>query len=505
MSEVRKLAAGVVCAGFYGTALTHELHTFLRDVPLAGVVLFGGNIGTVAQVRALTDALRAVLSQPIVAIDQEGGRVARIRDGVEEIPSALAIAAACAGAGNDELARQAGEQVAFDLRRAGANVDFAPVADLALTRMNTVIGTRAFGDDPRRVAELAGAFAAGLEAGGVAATFKHFPGHGSTSADSHLELPVIDDDEVTLRSRDLIPFAQLLPSARAVMTAHIVARAFEAGRPATVSRRILTDLLRGELHFKGVCFTDCLQMDAIAKGIGTERAGVEALAAGADCVLVSHDLELAARTVDGIARAAESGELPLDRLEEAAARVLRLRRELQPPLPLEASAPFPGIGARIGLSAVTSIRGEVRAGANDVAVSFESPTTEGAQGLHDRHPALSGYAGVREVRAPLDPAAEETARVVGEIDGRRPIVLTRRAHVYAGQKAAVERILDAHPDALLVSLREPFDAFEFPQARNVACTYGDDAPSISGLAAVLFDGKPAAGVFPLNGAALARG
>jgi len=449
VSDLRKLAAGVVCAGFYGMAMTEELQTFLRDVPLAGVVLFGGNVGSVAEVRALTDGLRGVLSQPIVAIDQEGGRVARIRDGVEEIPSALAIAAACSGAGNNELAQEAGQQVAFDLRRVGANIDFAPVVDLALTRMNTVIGTRAFGDDPRRVAQLAGAFASGLEGGGVVATLKHFPGHGSTSADSHLELPVIDVDEATLRSRDLIPFAELLPSARAVMTAHIVARAFDDGRPATVSRRILTGLLRDELRFGGVCFTDCLQMDAIAKGIGTQRAAVEALAAGADCVLLSHDLELAARTVDGIARAAEDGELPLERLEEAAARVARLRSALQPPLPLEASAPFPGIGARIGLGAVTVSRGEARAGANDVAVSFESPTSEGAQGAHDRHAALSDYASGRQIRAQLDPSGEEAEAVLAELDGSRPIVLIRRPHVYAGQKAAIERVLDAHPGAML--------------------------------------------------------
>jgi beta-N-acetylhexosaminidase len=507
VSDVRQLAAGVVCAGFYGMRVNAELKTFLREMPLAGVVLFGGNVENPAQVRTLTDEVRRLLSQPIVAIDQEGGRVARIREGVEEIPSALAIAAACAGTGSDELAREAGEQVAFDLRRIGANLDFAPVVDLALTRMNTVIGTRAFGDDPHRVAQLAGAFADGLERGGVAATLKHFPGHGSTSADSHLELPAIDEDEATLRARDLIPFAELLPSARAVMTAHIVTRAFDADRPATVSRRILTELLRGEFHFDGVCFTDCLQMDAIAKGIGSERAAVEAIAAGADCVLVSHDLELAARAVDAIALAAGSGELPAARLEEAASRVSRLRSALNAPLPLEAPAPFPGIGNRIGLAAVTVVRGEARAGAADVAVSFESPTTEGAQGAHVRHAALSDYASVREIRAPLDPPEEETARVLAEIGQRRPIVLMRRAHVYARQKAAVDRILTAHSDALLVSAREPFDAFDFPQARNVACTYGDDAPSIAGLAAVLFGGEPVRGVFPLssNGAALARG
>jgi beta-N-acetylhexosaminidase len=505
MSEIRQLAAGVVCGGFDGTRASADLKAFFRDVPLAGVVLFGRNVESITQVRELTDELRSLLPQPILAIDQEGGRVARIRDGVEEIPSALAIAAACAGAGSDGLASEAGEQIAFDLRRAGANVDFAPVADLALTRMNTVIGTRAFGDDPLRVTRLAGAFAAGLERGGVAATYKHFPGHGSTSADSHLELPVIDENEATLRTRDLIPFAELLPSARAVMTAHIVARAFDTDRPATVSRRILTDLLRGEFRFTGVCFTDCLQMDAIAKGIGSERAAVQALAAGADCVLLSHDLDLAARTVEGIARAAETGELPLERLAEAAGRVSQLRSKLQPALPLEARAPFSGVGERIGRGAVTIIRGEARSAADDIVVSFESPTVEGAQGAHDRHAALSGYAKVREIRMPLDPGAEEIDRVLATIAGRRPIVLMRRAHVYAGQKNAIERLLAVYPGALLVSLREPFDAFEFPAAQNVACTYGDDAPSIAGLAAVLFDGVPARGSFPLDGAALARG
>lgn len=505
MSRIEQLAAGVVCAGFDGTRPGAELKAFVREVPLAGFVLFGHNVETLTQVRALTDELRALLAEPIVAIDQEGGRVARIREGVEEIPSALAIAACGAAAG--DFARQAGEQIAFDLRRAGANLDFAPVADLALMGLNTVIGTRAFGDDPRRVAQLAGAFAAGLERGGVAATFKHFPGHGSTAADSHLELPVIEADEATLRGRDLVPFAELLPSARAVMTAHVVARAFDDGRPATLSRRILTGLLRDELHFEGVCFTDCLQMDAIAKGVGSERAAVEALAAGADCVLLSHDLELAARIVRRIARAAESGELPAARLEQAAARVSRLRSTLQPPLPLEAAAPFAGIGERIGVGAVTILRGEARAEAPAVAVSFESPTTEGAQGLHVGHASLSDYAGVDTLRAPLDPSEDEAARVLDGIGGRRPIVLMRRAHVYAGQKAAVDRILADHPAALLVSLREPFDAFAFSQARNVVCTYGDDPPSIAGLAAVLFEGKPARGSFPLNvlGGALARG
>jgi beta-N-acetylhexosaminidase len=502
MNDLRALAAGVVCSGFDGTEAPENLKAFLRETPLGGLILFGRNVESVAQVRALTDSLREMLPSPILAIDQEGGRVARIRDGVEEIPSALAIGAC--GEDAEGLAESAGAQVAFDLRRAGFNVDFAPVLDLALTRMNTVIGTRSFGDDPAKVARLAGAFARGLQGWGVVATFKHFPGHGSTEVDSHLDLPVIDASEAALRVRDLAPFAELLPGARAVMTAHIVARAFDGENPATLSPRILTELLRKELHFGGVCFTDCLQMDAIAKRTGSEKAGAAAIAAGADCVLLSHDLDLAKRTADAIAKAVETGTLPLARLEEAHARVRSLRAELQAPLPLDAPPPFRGIGTKIGTRAVTVIRGGAAAGERKVAVSFESATTEGAQGTHARHAALSEYHAIREVRLPLDPADGDVARALSEIGDDSPIVLMRRAHVYDRQHSAVEEILARRPDALLVSLREPFDAFEFPAARDVLCTYGDDAPSIAGLAAVLFNGKAARGTFPLQSVPVAR-
>jgi beta-N-acetylhexosaminidase len=500
VSDLRRLAAGVVCAGFDGLRYGPNLEAVLHELPLAGLILFGRNIESLAQTRDLTDALRGIDPSLIIATDQEGGRVARLRDGVEEIPSMLAV-----GAANDpELAEQAGSQVAFDLRRAGVNLDFAPVLDLALVRMNTVIGTRAFGDDPLRVAELAGAFARGLGGGGVISTLKHFPGHGSTAVDSHLDLPAIDLDEAALRARDLVPFATLLPGAPAVMTAHIVARAFDRDRPATISYRILTELLRDELHFAGVCFTDCLQMDAIAKSVGSERAAVEALAAGADCVLVSRDLDLTRRTAEAIARAVEVGQLSRERLEEANGRVSRLRAQLRGPLALDAAAPFAGIGEAIGLRAVTLLRGEPHVQAASAAVvSFESPTLEGVQGKHEHHAAMSEFVAIEEIRMPLEPESAAVEDALERVRGKQPIVLMRRAHVYAKQKLAVDRIVEQHPDAVLISSREPFDAFDFQQARTVLCTYGDDRPSLAGLAAVLFKGAPAQGTLPLHGVPVA--
>ncbi len=499
MNDIRRLAAGAIAAGFDGYELTTEIAAGIDELQVGGWILFGHNVRTVEQARELTDAIRARYPAdvpPMLAIDQEGGRVARLRVGVEEIPAMMAVAAT----GDETLARRAGEQMAFDLRRAGVNVDYAPVLDLALERMNTVIGSRSFGADPHRVSRFAGAFAAGLEAGGMVATYKHFPGHGSTALDSHLELPTIDLDEATLRSRDLVPFVELLPKARALMTAHIVTRAFDPENSATTSHAILTGLLRTDIGFTGVCFTDCMEMHAIARTIGSAQGAVDALIAGADCVLISHTLSIVRDAIDRIERAVADGSLALARLQEANARMTRLRRELAGPLPLDAPAPHAGIGREIGRRAVTLVRGEPHAhAAADVVVSFEGTTTEGVQGTHSQHASLDAP-GLAYLLAPLDPDDAAIEELLGSLERsrKRPIVLMRRAHIYAGQTRAVDRILEVRPDALIVSTREPFDAAEVSRARNLLCTYGDDRPSIEGLGDVIFHGVAPAGVLPLE-------
>jgi beta-N-acetylhexosaminidase len=497
MTDIRTLAAGVVCVGFDGPRIEPQLEAVLRETPFAGLILFARNVESLEQTRALTDRIREILRSPIIAIDQEGGRVARLRDNVEELPAMLALAAT----GDTELAQRAGAQLAFDLRRAGVNVDYAPVLDLMMMRMNTVIGARAFGDEPEQVIRFADAFARGLRSQGIVPTFKHFPGHGSTEVDSHLDLPAIDLDEQTFRTRDLAPFAALLPGAEALMTAHIIVRSLDAANSATISQKILTDVLREEIGFGGVCFTDCMQMDAIAKGIGTTEGAVQAVIAGADCVLISHSIDLALESIDRIVEAVESGRLSRERLEEAYARVQTLRAKLQAPLPLDAPPPHSGVGREIGRRAVTVVRGSADAQASaGIIVSFEGATTEGVQGLHTEHASLAGGGDVPELRFPLDPNPEQVDALIGDLRKRakRPIVLMRRAHVYSGQAAAVRAVLEAFPDALLVSTREPFDAFMFDSARHVLCTYGDDKPSMQGLSDVLFGGAPIEGRFPLG-------
>lgn len=482
MNGLGELARGVVMAGIKGAAFDEKLPI------LGGYLLFGGVDATVHAIRALTDALRERAEDlpPLVAIDQEGGPVARLRRGVEPIPSMMALGAA----GDLDLTRRAGEQTAFDLRRAGCTLDFAPVLDLALEAENCVIGTRSFGADPQNVASLGAAFGEGLARGGVVPCYKHFPGHGSTSTDSHEALPFVSTDEATLRARDLVPFARVARDAPAIMTAHIVVRAFDAERPATTSPRILSALLREELGFRGALVTDCLQMQAIASRDSVQGA-VDAVAAGADLLLFSHDVELALAAADAIEAAVAGGRISFERLQEAHRRVAHLRAGAPAPLPIDAFPLHPGVGREIARRAITVLRGLPHADPlSSIAVSFGAG-----------EPQLQREAAVlEELVLPLDPADADVASLLETLARRerRPLLLTRRAHLHPKQADAVARILERYPDGLVVSLREPFDVPLFASARHLLAAYGDDEASIGGLADVLFGSSLPSGRLPIS-------
>jgi beta-N-acetylhexosaminidase len=481
VNDVAELARGVILTGLTDIPTSHEHAGF------AGYVLFSRNGASVAELRFFTDMLRAeyLNAAPIIAIDQEGGTVARLRDGVEAIPSMMALGAAA----DLELTRRAGEQTAFDLRRAGCTMDFAPVLDLALDPHNTVIGTRSFGDNPPKVAAQGLAFARGLQRGGIAACFKHFPGHGATSVDSHRALPVLDIDETTLLERDVAPFAAVAREASAFMSAHVLIPSLDSQRPATLSRHIATDLLRSKLGFEGVLVTDCLEMDALA-GLGPVESAIEALNAGADLLLFSHHVELALAAATAIEAAVEEGRVPMQRLQQAHARVARLR-QASPPLPLDAFAPHPNVGREIGRRAITLVRGVPEA---DPVASF-AVSFGGDVGLLQREaPALEGLS------APLDPSAADVDHVLASLaqSERRALLLARRAHLHPAQAGAIATILHGNPDAVVVSQLEPFDLPLFGAARHLLAAYGDDLASVGGLADVLFGSSMPTGQLPVS-------
>jgi beta-N-acetylhexosaminidase len=495
MTALSARARGVIAAGFDGAHFDPQLPEF------GAYVLFARNAGSLAQVRALTGALRGRAEPPpLIAIDQEGGRVVRLRDGVEAMPSMMALGAA----GDAELAQRAGEQIAFDLRRAGCTLNLAPVLDLATYAEDAAIGTRSLGSDPPAVAALGEALASGFERGGIAWCGKHFPGHGATALDSHLTLPEIDAGEAVLRARDLLPFAALARRAPAMMAAHAVVRAFDPQHPATLSARVANELLRGELGFDGVLMTDCLQMAAIAdRGDGPEVAPL-ALAAGCDLLTVSHDVTLARAMAEAIERAVECGRLPRARLDEAYDRVLRLRAQAaqHPPLDLDASPPHPGAGREIARRAITLLRGVAHADPTaSIAVSFEGRIAEGINtGAHAGASLAREAPALAELRAGLEPDTGEIDAIVRTLEerNRRPLLLARRAHLHPLQAHAIARIADVFPDTIVVSMLEPYDLPCFANARHLLAAYGDDAAAIGGLADVLFGGSPPEGRLPVE-------
>jgi beta-N-acetylhexosaminidase len=504
---LERLAAAVLCVGFDGARAADAPLDRLHELAPGGIILFDRNTGDLAQTRALVDDVSSAIedasgNRPFVAIDQEGGRVARLRTGAHEIPSMMALGAA----GDPALAARIGALVAADLRSAGVTIDFAPVLDLADAPASAVVGTRSFGDDPARVAALGIAFARGLESGGIAAVFKHFPGHGATAEDTHERMPAIELAAELVRERHVAPFAAAIAAgARAIMLGHLDVRAFDPGTPATVSPRIVGDLLRGALGFTGACFTDCLQMKAIADTIGTARAAVRAIAAGVDCALISHSLDVARAARDAIVDAVERGELTREGLAEAAGRLAALR--LQPALPA-----VDEFAARDAARRAVTI---VRAPATGIlplkknepvtVISFEGVARTGVEGVMGR-PSLSLALRRRAVRSELlrvelEPDAEMVENLVSLLamqPGRRVLLLARAAIRHAGQRRALQALLRVAPAATVVALAEPFDAQVVAAAQRVLCTYGDGELAIDALADVLTGRAQATGTLPVS-------
>lgn len=321
--------ASPLWVGFEGKALPRDLSRRLARGEVGGVVLFSRNIESPAQVRALCREIRAAAGRrnplPLIAADQEGGRVARFRSlPFTRFPPARACSLFCCR--NEAVAEAFGAATGTELRAVGVDVDFAPVLDVDSNPRNPVIGDRAFSGDPEEAARLGLAFAAGLASRGVIPVAKHFPGHGDTAADSHEELPVVRAGRKKLSVRELLPFRRASRAGiPAIMTAHVMYPALDRTYPATLSRKILKDLLRGRLRFRGTVFSDALEMRAVADRYGVGEAAALAIPAGCDVVLVCRGEDLQAEAFDRIAR--EARDVPTFRraLAAAARRSGRLR------------------------------------------------------------------------------------------------------------------------------------------------------------------------------------
>ncbi|MCL4425442.1 MAG: beta-N-acetylhexosaminidase [Firmicutes bacterium] len=549
----------MIMAGFPGPQADRGLGELITRYHFGGIILFARNITSPRQLAELNQSLQDLALQngalPLfVSIDQEGGIVARLVEGAAVPPGNMGLAAA----GRENLAYEAAALMARQLRAVGVNVNFAPVLDVNNNPANPVIGVRSYGESPELVSRLGVEAVRGYQENGVMATGKHFPGHGDTALDSHLALPTIPHSRARLEKVELAPFrAAMAAGLDAIMTAHITFPAIDPapGRPATLSRPVLTELLRQELGFAGLIFTDSMEMKAIADNFGTEEAAVMAVQAGADIVLVSHSYKEQVASYQAILTAARKGDIPLGQINESVQRILQLKARygLFPgnnrddglaarPHDLhhghqnqgytsffggksqaggraegEAGNSWPGVGTREQLDlvqkmydqSITLVKNEssILPLAKGGRLLVVSPRQLGLTLVEDevgsslKQSLQRRGAQVTEVLIPGDitPSLPEWERARSEAPRADAVILaSQNGHLVRGQMALARALLQDNAKLLLVALRNPYDLLELPEAPVFLAAYGYRDQAMEALARVIFGEIKPQGRLPVD-------
>ena len=326
MSLAEKAGQVVIC-GLKGYEIDSDVTSLIQDSKVGGVILFAKNIKDSTQLATITNSIKNLSNPeipPIIAIDEEGGMVSRMPSDIESMPSAYSIAQT----GNTDLCYQSGEIIGKQLNALGLSTGFSPVLDIWSNPDNMIISSRAYGTTPEDVSTYATQVMLGLKSQEVIPVGKHFPGHGDTLDDSHYSLPVITKTKSELESYEFIPFKTAIDNGiPAIMVGHLLCTDIDNTYPASLSKTMVTGILKTELGFNGVVFTDDLTMDAIDNQYSVEDAGVMALNAGCDMLLVCHGYDNATNTINNIISAVENGTLSESRLNDAVYRILKLKSE----------------------------------------------------------------------------------------------------------------------------------------------------------------------------------
>ena len=505
---------------FQGREPSPECIEGIKKYKPAGLTFFRSlNIDNPAQVRRLTESLQRIardldLPRLLIATDQEGGQLMAIGQGTTPLPGNMALGAA----GSPELARQAGAVLGRELAAMGINVDYAPSCDVNINPQNPVIGIRSFGEDAGAVAQLASAMIVGIQSQGVAATAKHFPGHGDTDGDSHHRLPSVPHRLERLQRVEFHPFqAAIAADAKLMMTAHLALPAIDGpdAPPATLSHRILTELLREELGFDGLIVTDAMDMKAIRQGDALGKDALRAVTAGADLLLLTSNPDDQRRVYEALSSAIQNGELDQESTSKSVERILSLKDWLsiypQPNLDVVGCADHQAVADEIGERSITLVRDEgnllplqptpgqrvaaiVTKPVNLTPADTSSYVTPGlGQALHQYHPRvdefmLSYAPKTEEITDLLERLAEYDMFIIG----------TLNAYVSHGQAEFVRQALNMDVPSVVVALRLPYDLTAFPEAPTYLCTYSILEPSMKALAKVLFGKIKFEGKLPVS-------
>ena len=485
---------------FDGHELPGPMRARLAARGAAGVSLFRYlNVGSPAEVRALTDAIGS-LGTFRVAGDQEGGQLMGLGDGTTPFAGNMALGAA----GDAGLAQRVGAAIGTELRAMGVTVDYAPVCDLATNPDSPSVGVRSFGDDPVVVSALAAAMVRGIQSAGVAATLKHYPGSGDVAVDPHHALGSVPHDRERLESLELAPFrAGIDAGARLVMSGHFAVPALDGGGelPATLSRAVLTDLLRGEMGFDGLIVSDALDMGALPQGAAQAVDVIAALRAGVDLLLCPPDPEAIERIEGAVLHAAARRLLDTASMAGSRRRLADLRRWLagfeQPPLEVVGSTAHRALAGELSARSLTLVRDE--AGLLPLRLGDEQRVLAIMPAPQDLTPADTSAsvtpglaAALRRHHGCVDELIVSQAPTPGELAALREraagydllVIGTISASLRPEQATLVQAL--AERLAVTVALRTPFDLAAYPQAATHACTYSILQPSLDALADALF-------------------
>ncbi|NLZ76478.1 MAG: beta-N-acetylhexosaminidase [Spirochaetales bacterium] len=465
--ELRLMIGQHLVCGFDGTTISDEFRKAVSTHKIANVILFARNIESREQLMKLTADIRKLVrsechTDALICVDQEGGMVTRLSSDFTNIPGAMALSAT----GESRNAYDAGFLTATELRSCGVNVDFAPTLDVNSNPDNPVIGVRSYSDDPSMVSEFGGAMARGLRDGGVMACGKHFPGHGDTHVDSHLSLPTVAGDI----SSHLQPFKVAIDDGiEGIMSSHILFPELEdRNLPATMSRRILTDLLKKEMGFEGLVFSDCMEMKAIADNWGTVDGSLAALQAGVDIVCISHHVNLGVEVVELMEKAIQDGTLGMAgfmELKESTQKILRQKKRLA-----EFSVkPSSVIGTREHARLNRELHERSITLVNDVPFSlganplFIGPRPFRATNVSDDGnqlhfgAALSDLMGGEHLLVGDDPTEDEIGKVVERAKSHESVVVgTYNGHLHRGQLALANAVSEVTA-VCVFALRNPYD------------------------------------------------
>ncbi|HEV2990244.1 MAG TPA: glycoside hydrolase family 3 N-terminal domain-containing protein [Candidatus Angelobacter sp.] len=496
-----------------------EILDIMRRQHIGGIVLFRHkNMGTLAELRKLTAALQKAAAdskQPplLIAADQEGGQLMAIGEGTQ-FPGNMALGATR----SEKLAQGVGQAIGRELAAVGVNVDFAPVCDVNNNPRNPVVGTRSFGDDPALVGRLSAALIKGLQSSGVAATAKHFPGHGDVASDSHHSAPVGPHDARRIARIELPPFrAAIKAGVRLIMTAHIIMPALNGGtgQPATVSPAILRDLLRKKLGFGGLIVGDAMDMHAMEQGHGYIAEAMAAVAAGLDLVLLNHDLSRIEAAFANVVHAAKRGLLSSQQIAASPQRILALKawisRTKQPTLSVVACRDHVLLARQVSEKSITLVRDTARRLPlrlrSDARIAVVVPRPQDLTPADTSSyvtPALA--AAIRRYHAQVDEFLIAMNPEIADVKSLREklksydlvIVGTINATAHRGQADLVNAVLKQGTPLIAVALRMPYDLAVYPSAATYVCAYSILPPSMDALAAAMWGRIPFRGRLPVT-------